>query len=711
MSLRLAFRAALLSGAALAAALPAHAQSRAQDEPTRLDEIVVTAPNYVTTVGESGTKTDAPLTEVPQSVSVISRDQIDLLGWTSLMQAVRYTSGITSENYGPDERYDWLTLRGFNPVQFIDGLQAPTGSVANIGTDLWGFEAVEILKGPSAALYGQSPPGGIVNLTSRRPQDRFGGELEVLGGNFRQFQLAGDVTGPIAARADGRLTALWRQRDTQLTGVESKRAYVAPALSLDLAPRTDLTLLGYWQDDEVTGDGGGFLPAYGVILPNPLGDVPTSTNLGEPDFNRFDREQGAIGYDLRHAFSDTLTLTQNLKFFTNEAYQTGPYGTGLLDADFDGVPDDYRTVTRSQFAFLEDVDSFAVDTRLNAKFATGALRHDLLVGLDSRSTDNRQASYFGAAPSIDLFEPVYGAEIVEGPLFTFLDQTQQQVGLYASNQIRFTPGDEGLVLSLSGRQDWVETDNHLTDVTIDDEAFTGRIGLNYVMPGGWAPYAAYATSFQPVAGATFEGELFQPSEGEQIEAGIKYDGRDLPAGIDLFATAAVYALTQTNVLTPDPVPGRPFFNVQTGEVEVKGLEIEAVARINERISLNAAYGYTDSEVTASNGADLGKQLPVTPRHKASLFADYTFQDGPLAGLGVGAGARYMGTAFGDGANAFEIPSVTLVDATIRYDRDDWRLAFTASNLFDKEYLSRCTALTQCFYGTRGLYAVSLSRRF
>ena len=144
---------------------------------------------------------------------------------------------------------------------------------------------------------------------------------------------------------------------------------------------------------------------------------------------------------------------------------------------------------------------------------------------------------------------------------------------------------------------------------------------------------------------------------------------------------------------------------------MKGLELEATARINERISLNAAYGYTDSEVTASNGADLGKRLPVTPEHKASLFVDYTFQDGPLAGLGLGAGARYMGEAFGDGANVFEIPSVTLVDATIRYDRDDWRLAFTASNLFDKEYLSRCTALTQCFYGTRGLYAVSLSRRF
>ena len=116
----------------------------------------------------------------------------------------------------------------------------------------------------------------------------------------------------------------------------------------------------------------------------------------------------------------------------------------------------------------------------------------------------------------------------------------------------------------------------------------------------------------------------------------------------MFASAAYYTLTQENVLTNDP--DHLFFSVQTGEVKVQGLELEAVARIRERITLNASYTYTDSEVTKSNGPDLGKELPIVARHKASAFADYTFQDGPLAGFGAGVGVRYLGPSFGDAAN-------------------------------------------------------------
>ena len=123
---------------------------------------------------------------------------IDLLNWTSLNESVRYSAGATGEAFGPDERYDWLQVRGFDPVQFIDGVQAPIGSVNNTGTDLYGSEAVEILKGPAAVLYGQAPPGGIVNMISRRPQDEFGGELEVQGGEYNT--LAGRRRSDRAAR-------------------------------------------------------------------------------------------------------------------------------------------------------------------------------------------------------------------------------------------------------------------------------------------------------------------------------------------------------------------------------------------------------------------------------------------------------------------------------------------------------------------------------
>ena len=198
---------ALLIGAILAG--PGIAQ--AQDE---LGEVIVTAPRYVSTEGNSASKSDIPLVEMPQSVSVVSRDMIDLLNWTSLNESVRYSAGATGEAFGPDERYDWLQVRGFDPVQFIDGTQAPIGSVNNTGTDLYGSESVEILKGPSAVLYGQTPPGGIVNMVSRRPRDEFGGELEVQGGEYNMWQVAGDVTGPVQ-RAHQRThhRALPRPRD------------------------------------------------------------------------------------------------------------------------------------------------------------------------------------------------------------------------------------------------------------------------------------------------------------------------------------------------------------------------------------------------------------------------------------------------------------------------------------------------------------------
>ena len=207
----------------------------AQDQGTAAGEelgaVVVTAERYVSTEGSVASKSDIPLVEMPQSVSVVSRDMIDLLNWTSLNEAVRYSAGATGEAFGPDERYDWLQVRGFDPVQFIDGVQAPIGSVNNTGTDLYGSESVEVLKGPASVLYGQSPPGGIVNMTSRRPQDVFGGELEVQGGEYNMWQVAGDLTGPLAERTSGRVTALYRDRETQVDFLTSKRLFISPAVT------------------------------------------------------------------------------------------------------------------------------------------------------------------------------------------------------------------------------------------------------------------------------------------------------------------------------------------------------------------------------------------------------------------------------------------------------------------------------------------------
>ncbi|WP_262690229.1 TonB-dependent siderophore receptor [Kordiimonas aestuarii] len=708
-------RLTLLSATSLALAGTAIAQDTARTDDD-LETIVVTAPNYVPVGTGVATKSDIPLVETPQSISVITRDQIDLLDWTNLGQTVRYVAGVNGENYGPDERVDWLTMRGFEPVQYIDGVQSSIGSIANTGLDLYGAQSVEILKGPSSALYGLTPPGGIVNVTSRRPDEEFGGEIEAQYGNRDHIQVNGTITGAITDTVSARLTALYRDHDTQTFGVNSDRLYVAPAITFQPGEATRFTLLSFYQEDEITGDGGGFLPSQGSLFGNPEGEISSTANLGELSYNRFYREHYGIGYDAEHAFNETFSVQQNLKYTHLDSDQRGIGGSGFVDADFDGTPDDYRTVNRYSFSFAEDVDTFGIDTRLNIDVVDdGVMEHNAFVGVDYRTYDYVGASAFSFAgiPTIDIFAPVYGHDIPLLAPVKFSDIKQKQTGVYVQDHISMG----GLRFTASVRHDWVDTTDRMTGEERTDKDFSYRGGVSYVFENGFAPYVSYARSYQPTAGADRDGTPFEPTTGNQLEAGIKYDARGLPRGVKLFSTLSAYTLSQKNVLTPDPTnTGAEAFEVQTGEVQVKGVEFEVIGRFDERLSINASYTYTDSEVTESNGPELGAELPVTPTHKISALADYTLQDGTLAGLGASFGVRYLSESAGNLPSTFtpEVytnPAVTLFDASVHYDLEDWRLSVSASNLFDKEYVARCYSASNCFFGTRRMVVASIARKF
>jgi iron complex outermembrane receptor protein len=694
----------LMIGAALAGT--AGAQDQPPDEGGDIGPVVVTAERYVSTEGSSASKSDIPLVEMPQSVSVVSRDMIDLLNWTSLNESVRYSAGATGEAFGPDERYDWLQVRGFDPVQFIDGVQAPIGSVNNTGTDLYGSESVEVLKGPAAVLYGQSPPGGIVNMVSRRPQEGRSGELEVQGGEYNMWQVAGDFTGSIGDRTSGRITALYRDRETQVDFLTSKRLFISPAVKFSFTEDTELTLLANYQDDDLENQSTGFLPIYGTMLPNPLGKVPVGRNLGETGYNFFKREQWSAGYDFAHRFNDRFSIQQNLKYFDVKVDSRAVFGAGLLDADFDGVPDDYRTVNRFDFPFNERIDSMTVDTRAYLDLGDGSgVDQSLLFGVDYRDYDGFSEFGFGVAPAIDLFEPVYDAVIPPAALFPSIDETREQVGVYLQDQVKAGR----FILTLYARNDWVDR-KPTGGGNQDDEEFTYRVGANYVFDNGIAPYVQTSTSFQPVSGATFDGDPFEPTTGDQIEAGIKYDGRTLGRGVRLFGSLSAYEIVQENVLTPDPV--NLFFSVQEGEVEVKGIELEVTARIRERLTFNLAVTSIDTEVTeTSDPAVLGNEMVAVPDMLASALVDYTFQEGPLAGFGFGLGLRHRGEMYGDGANLFQSDDVTVYDAILHYDTANWRVAVNASNFTDEIFVDRCSSTSNCFYGTRRLVTGSVTRKF
>ena len=591
--------------------------------------IIVTARRYVPEGALTATKTGIPLIQTPQSVTVVTRDQIDLLAFVDAQQAVRYVAGVFGENYGSDPRYDFITVRGFNPKEYVDGLAAPaTSTITSVGLDLYAFQSLDILKGPSSVLYGNAPPGGLYNLTSRRASSEFGGELQVKYGSNDFRQAAGTVTGAATDWLDLRVTGLLRDRDDTIDHLHARRALIAPTATIKIGNATRITPLVYYQYDQVRGGNGGFLPEIGTLLDSPsgMGRLPRSTNLGDP-LNDFERRQWGAGYDAEHHFGANLTFRSNTKWtHYREVQSLGLYNAnGYTNTTDPTLPSYYTTIAQSDFPNQERVTSFATDNRLEATVATGPLRHKLLAGVDYRNVVNVAGFGFNGGPTfsgvttINAYDPVYQGETVSPTspgASAFNNERLRQTGAYGQDQINLGK----LFVTLGGRYDWVKIDNRLLDDTTRQHKFTWRAGANYVTDAGIAPYVSYSTSFEPVLGSSAQtGDPFRPSKGHQWEGGIKYDARNLAPDVRLFATAAAFDIVQSNVVTAGSGTLLPVNGTQAGKVEVYGGELELVARIREQFSINAAYSYTHSEVKRGQPptggvADpaIGSPLPTTP---------------------------------------------------------------------------------------------------
>lgn len=695
----------------LPAALPAGASAQGTDAgqivlpPISVETAAPTGTSpvqgYVAPVTSTATKTDTPLIETPQSISVITRDQLDDRAVQSITEALGYTAGTFSSTFA-DPRFDDPIIRGFSagPNQFLDGLRI-LRTFGAPAIEPYGLERVEVLRGPSSVLYGQSVPGGLVNMVSKRPTEQSFGEVNLQAGSHDRYQGSFDLGGALDQEGQFlyRLTALGRKSDTQMDYVEDDRWFVAPALTWKPDADTRLTLLGRFQHDEAQSPPG--LPAVGTLFGSPFGDISTSFYPGEPTFRDSELELSSIGYDFEHRIDDTFTIRQNARYL----HLRFDYDTLFTS----GLAADQRTLRRGSLVQRESSDTVNIDTSGQAKFATGPLGHTALLGVDYRRFWGDTQTGFGAAPSLDLLNPVYGQAIAPPPIGTDRDDDLSQLGIYVQDQIRL----DKWLLTLGGRHDWVETEQRSritgAETTQDDSAFTGRAALMYLFDTGFAPYVSYTTSFDPVIGTQAPqrgGGSFEPTEGEQYEVGLKYQ----PPGSNSFFTAALFDLTRTNVTTTDP--DFPTFQVQTGEARVRGIELEATASLMQGLDVTAAYTYLDSEVTESNTGTEGNRLAAVPEHLASLWGDYSFPEGSvLEGFGLGAGVRHIGSRFGNEANDIKVPGVTLFDAAIRYDFDRFRLALNANNLFDKEYVTSCGSVGGCYYGNRLAVISTLTYRW
>jgi iron complex outermembrane receptor protein len=689
-SLRVLLAALPLAVPAVAAAQDSSAESApGMRDATTLDAIQVQA--RIIERSETVTKTDTPLLEVPQSVSVVGAEQFAERGLHGIDEAFWYLAGTQGAGYGQDTRSDWLLVRGFTPARYMDGLAMTDGTWTGASrVEPYGLKRMDVLKGPSSVSYGAMPPGGLVNLVSKRPTDEPLREVEVQLGNFNLRQGAFDFGGPLDAAGTWsyRLTGLARNSDNLVDFVEDDRYYFAPALAWKPSEATSLTLLARWQKAD-TANGSGFLPAQGTLLPNPHGKIRPSLFTGEPGWNDYLRTSKSAGYEFLHAFANGVEFRQNLRY--EDADVDHDAGVGTLDLQADG-----RTLNRYLFPLEEHSRAFTVDNNVTFGFTTGRWQHTVLAGVDYRRLQNDYASAFafGIAP-IDVFDPVYGAEVIV-PDYTFHeDKVQEQTGVYVQDQMRL----DRWVLTIAGRQDEVRTrtDNLIADPVTrtrqEDDAFSGRVGVNYVFDSGLAPYVAWSESFQPTVGVDFDGNAFVPTTGEQVEAGIKY----LPPGGRGLATLAVYDIRQQNTLSVDP--DHVLFSVQQGETRVRGVELEGRWNLTPTLAAYGAATWMDTEVTSTtDAAALGKQVALVPERQASLGLDYTIGYGALSGLGFGGGVRYTGPVYGDIYNEWQTPSYTLFDAAVHYDYDRWRLQVNAANLFDKEYVAVCNSGMWCYYG-------------
>ncbi|MCW4116317.1 TonB-dependent siderophore receptor [Aurantimonas sp. MSK8Z-1] len=692
-------RSVLFATVAMAAlTAPAAAQETIQLEQVTVDGvgpsggIADPAPveGYVAKDTTAGSKTAAPIAEVPQSVSVLGREELDDRGVQKVDEALRYTAGVFAQPFGKDTDTDWIYIRGFDATQTgvsLDGLPLFQYAFAGIIVDPFLLDRVEVLRGPASVLYGGSNAGGLVNSVMKRADGEHHGYAETgiddTPNGYVGLDLGGRFIGSDAWswRVVGRV----KGGRTDVDYADNLRGTVAPSLLFEPDADTRLELYATYEYDDQRHTNG-FFPYVGTVVDAPYGRIDRSFYYSEPELDRFEHKQASVGYEFEHRLNDTVTLRSNTRYLYLERNEYGPYLYDTVQTD--------DVLNRLNFAHDTDAGLFTTDNQAIFSFDTGAVRHELLTGVDYKHYRIDQTQAVGAADPLSATNPVYTNNLP--PLFApYTDEvvSLDQLGVYAQDQLKF--GD-GWIVTLNGRYDevWIDRDDRTSfDVDYDGEegSFSGRAGIAYAFANGLTPYASVSRFFDPQIGTDANNEALPPQTGEQYEIGLKY----APTFLDATFTASLFDLTRRNTVQSDA----NFVPRAVGEVRSRGIELEANANLTESLKLTAAFTAYDLEITENVDPTLvGNRPYLVPEVLGSLWLDYTLKSGPAEGLGFGGGLRYVGSSYADNQNTLEVPSVTLFDAAIHYEKDDWGVSLNVNNVFDEAYVSGCQQAYSCAYG-------------
>ncbi|USD31279.1 MULTISPECIES: TonB-dependent siderophore receptor [Vibrio] len=737
----------LLSPACLAVAfaLSAGAVNAAEDETVVVigqehDSAVGPDFSYLGQKSRTATKTDLAIHETPRAVSVVTREQMDDRASISISDALQYTPGIQANFYGEDNKQDWFVIRGFTQANnglYQDGTRLYSAGFYSWQIDPFALERVEILRGPASVLYGQNPPGGLINTVSKRPQfDGGSGQVAVEYGSYDRTQISLDVNRELNEDVAFRLVAMGRKNGTKVDNVDAERILIAPSLAWNINDSSSITFLTSYQKDD-SDPYLQFLPMEGTLTSNPNGTISDDVAVGNPDWEKFEREQLSLGYEFEHQFNSALSFGQSARYSRMDIDLRQIYANGYAaDSDLGAFLDptnSRQTIVRGVTTEQGHSDAFNIDNRVVYSFNTGKLSHTLLAGADYQSIKIDSKDFAGkdpivadgngtvnipaygigdiADPSFNIFNPSYTNNVVlldsnsipfpelnESDMQTTITKNSQ-LGLYIQDQIRY----QNWVLQAGVRYDDTsnEQSNQSTGNTYkaDYKEWTSSAAVAYVMSHGFTPYFSYSQSFEPVI-KTVNDQAANPERGEAFEAGVKYQ----PRSFDGYFNLSVYEATKKDVVQSVNSEIK-----QIGEIRNRGMELGAVANVTQALTLIGNLSYVDSEIKDdTNSAIIGNQPQQVADTTASAWAKYQFFGGTFDGLSIGGGVRYTSDSYAGNDNANTVPSYTLYDATVSYRIDDYKFQVAAKNIFDKKYIATCTGNTWCYYGDSRNVIASLS---
>lgn len=651
-------------------------------------QVVVTGEQdegYNPSAATTGTRIEAPLRDVPVTLQVIPRQVIEDRQVVRLTELADNVPGVEPfSGYGGLPSNDYY-IRGFNTSEsFRNGFRDFTfispRNPANI-------ERVEFLRGPASVLYGGGfNLSGAVNTITERPLAEPRYEVSGTIGSYDFYRSTVDLTGPLLEGDDSllyRLNFAYENAGSFRDFNESQSVFVAPALTINLGPRTTLTAEFEYQNYDYVFDRG--FPPGELFL-----DLPRDRFLFEPDLNRARFDSYYFSYNFEHEFNEQWKVRQG---FGGLVVQGNTEAAVLANFDDPFVEADGRTLERNAERSDELQENFSVQTEVIGEFNTGSIEHNLLFGVELARYKFAYDFFSASLGSIDIFDPEYGDEPGDYSPSFFEEYGTRNVGLYLQDLVYLTPD---LIVLAGGRLDFSDSfyRDTLNDTTLSERSdthFSPRLGLVYQPSQDTSLYFNWANAFTPeiFGSRTRTGEAFEPERGEQFEIGVKQEFLD----DRLAATLALYHLTRHNVSTPDPE--NPDFSIQTGEQVSRGIEFDLTGEILPGWNLIATYALTDAFVSQDNEIPEGDRRAGIPEHTASLWTTYEIQGGDLQGLGFGLGLVYVDEREAQLPNTgVTLPSYFRTDARLFYQRDNWRAAVNIKNLFDVEYYN-----TQDFFIT------------